>query len=72
MRYTGQVTGSRDAQTTTYWVGTTVRVICGCFKGTLQEFKDKVIKTHVDNVYAKQYEKYIHIVETIMSMEAPE
>jgi hypothetical protein len=72
MRYTGQVMGSRDAQTTTYWVGTTVRVICGCFKGTLQEFKDKVIKTHGDNVYAKQYEKYIRIVETIMSMEAPE
>jgi hypothetical protein len=64
--------GSRGAQTTTYWVGDNVQVVCGCFKGTIQEFKDKVTATHGDNVYAKQYDKYIHIVETIMSMEAPE
>lgn len=32
-----------------------VGVRCGCFYGTLQEFRDKVRKTHVETKKAKEY-----------------
>lgn len=30
-------------------------VKCGCFSGTMEEFKDKVTEIHGDNKYAKEY-----------------
>ena len=33
----------------------TVGVRCGCFYGTLEEFRGKVKKTHKDSKYAKEY-----------------
>jgi len=38
--------------------------VCGCFKGTLDEFKKKVVKTHVDNEHAIAYFEWIIKVET--------
>ena len=32
-----------------------IAVKCGCFYGTLAEFREKVKKTHGDNRYAKEY-----------------
>lgn len=32
-----------------------VRVKCGCFRGTLEEFKAKVVETHKDSKIAKEY-----------------
>ena len=32
-----------------------VKVACGCFFGTIAEFKDKVKTTHGDSKYAKEY-----------------
>jgi hypothetical protein len=61
--------GSRKAQTTTYWLDDKSQVVCGCFRGTLEEFKNKVVETHGDNEPAKEYQKYISIVEKIIEME---
>lgn len=32
-----------------------VKVVCGCFLGTLDEFRQKVKETHGDSKYAKEY-----------------
>jgi hypothetical protein len=61
--------GSRDAQTTTYWADALIQVVCGCFRGTLEEFGTAVEKTHGDNTHGKSYKKYIKIVRAIISME---
>jgi hypothetical protein len=37
--------------------------VCGCFKGTLQEFEQKVKETHKNNDYAKNYFKWIDSVK---------
>ena len=47
-----------------------VKVSCGCFIGTLDEFKDKVIETHKDNQYAKQYLPAIEIAKSKFQKES--
>ena len=69
-RYTGKKIGSRSAQTTTYWLGETVQVVCGCFRGDLAAFESAVEKKHNGTDHGKQYRQYIEIVKTIMKMEA--
>lgn len=32
-----------------------IRTVCGCFYGTLEEFRKKVKETHKDSKYAKEY-----------------
>lgn len=32
-----------------------VKVSCGCFNGTIAEFREKVVETHGDSKYAKEY-----------------
>ena len=53
--------GSRNDVTTIYKAIDGVRVQCGCFNGLLDEFKEEVIKTHVDGKYALEY---LSIIET--------
>ena len=55
--------GSRDATTTIYRATTGIRVCCGCFEGTLDEFRDRVKKIHGDNSYAKEYLAIADIAE---------
>lgn len=48
--------GSRDDYTTFFRSKEgTIKVKCGCFRGTTDEFLDKVEKTHSDSKYAKVY-----------------
>ena len=65
-RYTGPKMGSRNSQTTTYWDKNKNLVVCGCFKGTIEEFEKAVNKTHGNNDFGKQYAKYIKQVKTLM------
>ena len=44
-----------------------IRVNCGCFNGTLDEFCDKVKETHKDNKYAKEYLLAIDMVKVHFS-----
>ena len=32
-----------------------IRVVCGCFTGSLEDFRSKVVETHADNKHAKLY-----------------
>jgi hypothetical protein len=61
--------GSRELQTTTYWLDDKNQVVCGCFRGTLYEFVDRVEKIYGDKLHGVEYRKYIKIVKTIMEME---
>ena len=48
-RITSSFLGSRNSQTTYYWDDKREQIICGCFKGTLEEFEEQVKITHGDN-----------------------
>jgi hypothetical protein len=47
-----------------YWTEEKELVICGCFKGTINEFKERVIRTHKDSDYAKDYFSFIQKVQS--------
>lgn len=41
-----------------------IGVVCGCFYGTLEEFRKKVKETHGDSKYAKEYLMIADLMET--------
>ena len=41
-----------------------IGVVCGCFYGTLEEFREKVKETHGDSKYAKEYLMIADLMET--------
>jgi hypothetical protein len=45
-----------------YWSKDQTQVVCGCFKGTVEEFKIQVVKTHGETVHAQNYLKFIEKV----------
>jgi hypothetical protein len=55
--------GRRNSQTTYYWNEEKEQIVCGCFRGTLEEFENKVKETHGDNDFAKGYFKWINAVK---------
>lgn len=55
--------GSRYDTTKFYRTGNGITVICGCFMGTLDEFKTQVAKTHGDNKYAREYKLACQLAE---------
>jgi len=59
--------GSRNSQTTYYWNEEKEQIVCGCFRGTLQEFEEKIKETHEDNDFAKDYFDWINAVKNYKS-----
>ena len=55
--------GSRNGCTTIYHTDKGVFVMCGCFRGTLDEFAKKVEETHGDNKYARDYKALIEFAK---------
>ena len=56
--------GSREDTTTfCYAKGGVIQVSCGCFRGTIEAFAEKVKETHGDNKYAKQYALAIELAK---------
>jgi len=62
-RITSPKLGSRDSQTAFYWNNEKEQIVCGCYKGTLEEFKEKIKETHGDNEFAQGYFKWIDAVK---------
>lgn len=56
----------REFRTTTFFrqKDKTIGVVCGCFYGTLEEFRKKVKETHGDSKYAKEYLMIADLMET--------
>ncbi len=62
--------GSRNRTTTFYWCeDKNIRVSCGCFTGTIQEFRKKVKETHGENRLAQEYMAVADLMEAHL-MEA--
>ena len=62
--------GSKNRHTTFFRCkDNTIKVKCGCFSGTLDEFRDKVKETYGDNKYAKEYLLAIDLAELKFSHE---
>nr|DAH24697.1 MAG TPA: putative transferase, nesg, ydcK, Structural Genomics.38A [Caudoviricetes sp.] len=65
--------GSRD-DTTTFFraefsAGFAISVCCGCFRGTLDEFRAKVKQTHGDNKHGKVYQIAADLAEAQIELE---
>ena len=60
--------GSRKDQTSIYWTTKEdVQVICGCFRGSLLEFKKAVKETHGENEFGKEYSHFIKLAEYVIN-----
>jgi hypothetical protein len=55
--------GSRDDTVTFFKAKAGIKVSCGCFSGTLQEFEEKVKETHKNNEHAKAYKLAIQLAK---------
>ena len=68
-RYVTENIGSRHAQTTIYWTSKDdVQIICGCWKGNIEEFEKQVMETHGPvSVYTAQYAKQIEIFKYLVN-----
>lgn len=58
-RITSPTIGSRESQSTYYWNEEHEQLICGCFKGTLDEFEQRVKEVHGDNAHGIAYQNWI-------------
>jgi hypothetical protein len=58
------ILGSRGSQATFYWLNEKTLVVAGCFSGTVEEFKEAIVKTHGENVHKIGYFKWLDSVET--------
>ena len=72
-KYTTKKIGSRNDQTTFYYgeteSGMEVQIICGCFRGNLEDFEKAVLETHKDNdLYREQYLKEIEKVKVLFEL----
>lgn len=65
-RYVTPCIGSRRDRTTIYWLDGDVQVICGCFRGNLDEFEDRVRDVHGDNKHGRAYMTEISKVRALM------
>lgn len=70
--YTTARIGRRAQQTMFYYgktmEGMSIRVVCGCFNGSLDEFEESVENTHGDNEYGKQYREEIKKVRILWDL----
>ena len=56
--------GSRESYTTVFNTNKGILVSCGCFFGTLEEFKKEVLKTHKNSpTYKKEYLDMINYIQ---------
>ena len=55
--------GSREDQTTYYCTDEHEQIVCGCFKGTLQEFEKRVKSVHGDNQHGQDYMRWINAIK---------
>ena len=51
---------------TTYYFYNEDRIICGCFDGTMEEFKNEVKETYEEN--SKEYKQYMIAIDTLKKL----
>ena len=67
-RFVTKKIGSRNDNTSFYWTNNTdLHVVCGCFRGDLEEFELKVKKVHANTIHLNSYLKEIEKVKFLLS-----
>ena len=67
-RIVSPVLGSRKSQTIYYWTEDHNQIVCGCFEGSLDDFKNKVEKVYgVDKGHGADYSKWVRSVEAYIA-----
>jgi hypothetical protein len=64
-KFTSKNIGSRKDKTYFYWTKEKDQIVCGCFKGTLSEFEERVKEVHGDSEYGKEYQEFIKQCKTL-------
>lgn len=59
--------GRRNGQSTFYWNSEHEQVICGCFRGTLEQFEERVNTVHGDNEHGIAYRNWIEKIKQYKS-----
>ena len=63
-RVVSPVLGSRNSQTTIYFLAENVRVVCGCFRGNLDQFQEAVTQKygaeHAYHTWINRVKNYIN------------
>jgi hypothetical protein len=68
MRYVTPIVGSRQAQTTIYWTTKEdVQIKCGCWKGDITQFEDRVKKVHANTSHLQPYLKQIELFKLLVN-----
>ena len=69
-QYVADKIGSRKDNTRFYQdKNGVIRVVCGCFRGTLDEFAAKVEEVHGQDEYGEEYKKEIALAKVIFGEE---
>ena len=67
-RFVTKKIGSRNDNTSFYWTNNTdLHVVCGCFRGDLEEFELKVKEVHSNTIHLNSYLKEIEKVKFLLS-----
>ena len=61
--------GSASRMTTFYRTENGIKVTCGCFTGTLDEFVEKVRETHKNTKYAKEYLTMVEVAKVHFELD---
>ena len=68
-RYVTPKIGSRKDNTTIYWTDDNVQVVCGCFRGNVDEWEAKIKETHKYNEkHLKDYLEQVENIKKIMEL----
>lgn len=66
-RYVSQNMGSRNAQTTIFFLENRTMIICGCWNGTIDEFETRVNNVYPEGVkHGDDYRKLITLMRKII------
>ena len=68
----GNIGSREDTTTFCYARGGIIQVACGCFRGTIEAFAEKVKEIHGDNKYGKQYALAIELAKLTICTDKAE
>ena len=67
-RYITPKIGSRNSQTSIYWTNKDdVQIICGCWRGNIDEFEKRVREVHANTEHLRPYLKQIEIFKYLVN-----
>ena len=67
-RYITPKVGSRNSQTSIYWTTKEdVQIFCGCWRGDIVKFEERVKKVHGESIHLQPYLKQIELFKMLVN-----